>query len=432
MLPLNIILWVAGAAIVLVGATFLAVGLYPARTLLRREFTAYFLSPIAYVVLFVFYLVWAVFFNQTLSQLTAMGPKGIEYPMQSMIGDRWFWLIFLFIPPVLTMRLFAEERSSGTLESLMTAPLRDWQVVLCKYLACFAFYVIMWLPTLIYLPVLLDLRPPQWNGDAWTVFSITMVIGLGAIGTSFIATILALGGSWRFLLKFGIGLFVIGAATTAIGAYGHYHGEFVARLDVLLLLGGVVCALLSLAVTLRPKRRHTTALALGFMLAGFAFLVGAAGIRFGTEAASLVGLDVLPIHELPPMGDAPEAGRLLLVPYGVDPMPVLSAYLGLALVGAMFLSVGLLVSSLVRSQLIAFMISFVICLALFVIKGVFTPHADMSNVDERVLFFFTVPQHFARDFTRGLVDTRHLVLYASVTIFCLFLTVRSLESRRWL
>ena len=46
-----------------------------------------------------------------------------------MFGDERFWLVFLFIPPLLTMRLFAEERSSGTLEMLMTAPLRDWQVV---------------------------------------------------------------------------------------------------------------------------------------------------------------------------------------------------------------------------------------------------------------------------------------------------------------
>ena len=65
-----------------------------------------------------------------------------------------FWLIYLAIPPLLTMRLFAEERGSGTLELLMTSPLRDWQVVLSKYVACFAFYAFLWLPTLAYLPVL--------------------------------------------------------------------------------------------------------------------------------------------------------------------------------------------------------------------------------------------------------------------------------------
>src|SRR5947207_9120047 len=122
-------------------------------SLIRREFSAYFLSPIAYVVLAVFLAVTGHLFYLTLVQLTAEGPEGIEFPMQLMLGDERFWLVYLFIPPLLTMRLFAEERSSGTLEMLMTAPLYDWQVVLSKFLACFGFYIILWLPTLIYLPV---------------------------------------------------------------------------------------------------------------------------------------------------------------------------------------------------------------------------------------------------------------------------------------
>src|SRR5437588_1892282 len=129
----------------------------PTLSLIRREFSAYFLSPIAYVVLAVFLAVTGHLFYLTLLQLTAQGPKGIEFPMQLMLGDEKFWLVYLFIPPLLTMRLFAEERSTGTLEMLMTTPLRDWQVVLSKFVACFGFYVLLWLPTLVYLPILLDL-----------------------------------------------------------------------------------------------------------------------------------------------------------------------------------------------------------------------------------------------------------------------------------
>src|SRR5579864_6760612 len=125
-------------------------------SLIRREFSAYFLSPIAYVVLAVFLAVTGHLFYLTLLQLTARGPQGIAFPMQLMLTDNWFWLVFLFIPPLLTMRLFAEERSSGTLEMLLTAPLRDWQIVLAKYIACLGFYVMMWLPTLLYLPILTD------------------------------------------------------------------------------------------------------------------------------------------------------------------------------------------------------------------------------------------------------------------------------------
>ena len=50
---------------------------------------------------------------------------------------------------------------------------------------------------------------------------------------------------------------------------------------------------------------------------------------------------------------------------------------------------------------------------------------------DRILTLISVPTHFNRDFTRGLIDTRYLTLYASVAVFSLFLTVRSLEGRRW-
>src|SRR6266568_3606450 len=154
-------------------------------SLVRREFSAYFLSPIAYVVLAVFLAVTGHLFYLTLSQLTATGPKGVEFPMQFMLGDEKFWLVYLFIPPLLTMRLFAEERSTGTLEMLMTAPLRDWQVVLSKFLACFAFYVLMWLPTLAYLPVLLGAETAEGRVDPMPVVS--SYLGLALAGAMFLA-----------------------------------------------------------------------------------------------------------------------------------------------------------------------------------------------------------------------------------------------------
>jgi hypothetical protein len=122
--------------------------------------------------------------------------------------------------------------------------------------------------------------------------------------------------------------------------------------------------------------------------------------------------------------------RLVEIQTGIDPMPVLSSYLGLALAGAMFLALGLFVSSLVRSQMVAALVSLVLSL-LFIVAGFWRPDMDTSSPLYQVLFFFSVPLHFSRDFSRGILDTRHLVLYGSVALFCLFLTVRSLESRRW-
>jgi ABC-type transport system involved in multi-copper enzyme maturation permease subunit len=335
-------------ALLLIGsavAIMLLAGLFKSRSLLRREFSAYFLSPVAYVVLVIFLLVTGHLFYLTLEQLTATGPKGAEFPMQLMLGDERFWLVFLFIPPLLTMRLFAEERSTGTLEVLMTAPLRDWEVVLSKYVACLGFYVLLWVPTLAYLPVLLDLEPPVIQ-PVWTPYSITLLCGLAGIVLALLLAIPPLGTGGRV---FGLMLLLAGIIATAVGAWGHY----------------------------------------------------------GTDTE-----------------------HLLMVRAGIDPLPVLSSYLGLFLAGAMFLALGLLVSSLVRSQMVAALISLVLSLV-FIVAGFWRPDMDTSSVFYQVLFFFSVPLHFSRDFSRGLVDSRHLVLYGSVALFCLFMTVRSLESRRW-
>src|SRR5438132_3563088 len=321
-------------------------------SLVRREFGAYFLSPIAYVVLAVFLAVTGHLFYLTLMQLTASGPKGVEYPMQLMLGDEKFWLVFLFIPPLLTMRLFAEERSTGTLEMLMTAPLRDWQVVLSKYFACLAFYVLLWVPTLAYLPVLLDLHDPHlvpfWEPGAftWSIWSLLLVGGLVGLLLSLLLAVLPFGSTGRVLALI---LLLAGAACTGVGAWQHYHQD---------------------------------------------------------------------------------AQHIFSVQAGIDPMPVLSSYLGLMLAGAMFLALGLFVSSLVRSQMVAALISLVFCL-LLILAGFWRPDMDSSSLTYQVLYFFSVPLHFSRDFSRGLVDSRHLILYSSVALFCLFLTVRSMESRRW-
>jgi hypothetical protein len=125
-----------------------------------------------------------------------------------------------------------------------------------------------------------------------------------------------------------------------------------------------------------------------------------------------------------------ESPRLLDVWAGIDPMPVLSSYAGLALAGAMFLAIGLFVSSLVRSQIVAALLSLVLSL-LFIFTGFWRPSLDPGSVFDRALYFFSVPLHFDKAFTVGLVSTQPVVLYSSVTLFCLFLTVRSLESRRW-
>ncbi len=115
---------------------------------------------------------------------------------------------------------------------------------------------------------------------------------------------------------------------------------------------------------------------------------------------------------------------------GLDPRTAASTYLGLALAGAMFLSLGMFISSLVKSQMVAALVALGVGLV-FIVAGIWRPDMDTSGPAYQTLFYFTVPLHFERNFSRGLIDTRNLALYVSVAEFCLFLTVRSLESRRW-
>jgi len=115
-----------------------------------RELRAYFFSPLAYVVLFFFLAVNGVIFVLIVSYLNdPLAPAG--RPLDVFFGGSFlFWMVLLVVAPVLTMRLIAEERRSGSIEVLMTAPVTEGQVVAGKYLAALAFYVFLWLPTVVY------------------------------------------------------------------------------------------------------------------------------------------------------------------------------------------------------------------------------------------------------------------------------------------
>src|SRR5450631_4357902 len=120
-------------------------------TLLSREIRSYFYSPVAYIVLVFFLLVSGVDFY---FQIGYMNQRPMQYSVQeAFFNSVFFWFAFVLIFPLITMRLFAEEFKLGTIEPLMTAPVRDWQVVLAKFFGALVFYVVLWLPTLIYFGV---------------------------------------------------------------------------------------------------------------------------------------------------------------------------------------------------------------------------------------------------------------------------------------
>lgn len=120
-------------------------------TLLMREVRSYFYSPIAYIVLVFFLLVSGVDFY---FQVGYMNQRPVRYSVQeAFFNSIFFWFAFVLIFPLITMRLFSEELKLGTIEPLMTAPVRDWQVVLSKFFGALVFYIVLWIPTLCYFPI---------------------------------------------------------------------------------------------------------------------------------------------------------------------------------------------------------------------------------------------------------------------------------------
>src|SRR5215471_12196839 len=129
----------------------------------RRELGSYFVSPIAYVVIGFFLALTGYFFYDIVGRVIEYSfsmqmrggqfgaPPGIDAPMLVIRNFAGFvTTILLFLVPMLTMGVYAEERKRGTMEMLMTSPITEFQIVIGKFSASLTFFVVMLAPTLIY------------------------------------------------------------------------------------------------------------------------------------------------------------------------------------------------------------------------------------------------------------------------------------------
>lgn len=140
----------------------------------RREFRAYFNSPIAYLAIAVFWAVCGFLFFVVSGFF-----EGARASLRPLF--EWIPMIFVFFVPALSMRLFAEEKRSGTLELLLTFPLTDGEVVLGKYLGSLGFLAVTLALTLVY-PLLVGLLgAPDWGPI------IGGYIGLMLVGGAYLA-----------------------------------------------------------------------------------------------------------------------------------------------------------------------------------------------------------------------------------------------------
>ena len=147
-------------------------------TLYTKELKTFFLSPFGWIVLAFAAVMQGVSLSTGMKALqdAPLADSLVYFVFHTPI----FWFYFLFIFPLITMRLFAEEERSGTLETLLTAPVRTSQVVLSKYLAALTFYLLLWIPAFIHFQLfstLTDIDPPFNGGSLVGAFLIIFLMG---------------------------------------------------------------------------------------------------------------------------------------------------------------------------------------------------------------------------------------------------------------
>jgi ABC-2 type transport system permease protein len=231
----------------------------PALTIAKREIATYFLSPVAYVVTVV-WLVWCGLQFYLLAGVFASAPNlsASANPLSAFFGGSvLFFIPLLVFAPVLTMRLLAEERHTGTLEPLLTVPVTSAHVVIGKYLAALVYWVGLWLPTLMYV---------------WITRQFGR-IDLGAVLASYLGV-------------FGIGLYymAIGLAMSALA-----KNQIVAALLTFMLLSGLFAVgLLSFVDTFADYRDAIDYISLWGHMQSFS--KGIVDTRFVVFDLSLAGL----------------------------------------------------------------------------------------------------------------------------------------------
>ena len=178
----------------------------------HKELRAYFVSPIAYVLFVFFALLFGFFYISSLNfmlQVSSMGPEMggpqtvniNEFMIRPLFGNTA--IILLFLLPMLTMRAYAEETRSGTMELLLTSPLSDVQIIMGKFLGAIALYGAMLALTLVHIGVLFWYGEPEWRP------LLSGYLGLLLMGGSFISIGLAISSMTKNQIVAGVATFAV-------------------------------------------------------------------------------------------------------------------------------------------------------------------------------------------------------------------------------
>ncbi|MEM8605706.1 MAG: ABC transporter permease subunit [Myxococcota bacterium] len=238
---------------------------------MKRELASFFVSPLAYVVL----TSWLIFTGVVFWILTEFYARnavasGADSPLAGFFGgSALFFIPLMVFVPVLTMRLVAAERQSGTLEGLMTVPISEASIIIGKYVAALVMWATMWAPTFIYAWIMNQYGSVDWGAVGSSYLGVfflgTYFMALGLLmstiaPTQIIAAVLsfvALG----VLFTVGIGEYVLDGALREFCSYvsmwGHMQSFAKGVIDTRYLVFDVSVAITAVALSifvLRTRR----------------------------------------------------------------------------------------------------------------------------------------------------------------------------------
>ena len=239
---------------------------------MKRELVSFFVAPLAYVVM-TSWLVWNGVTFWILAEFYARNAvaSGASTPLSGFFGgSALFFIPLLVFVPVLTMRLIASEKQSGTLETLMTAPVSEASVILGKYGASLVTWCVLWLPTVIYAWITSQHGSVDWGATAASYLGV-LCLGAYFMAIGLLMSVLAPNQIIAAVLSFvtlgalfavGIGEFVLDGKAREICAYvsmwGHMQSFSKGVIDTRYLVfdGSLVVLALGLSIGALKARRY--------------------------------------------------------------------------------------------------------------------------------------------------------------------------------
>jgi gliding motility-associated transport system permease protein len=191
-----------------------------------KELRSYFASPIAFVIIGLFSLLFGWFFYMYLTvfvrqseQMMQFGGGAANINQQMVRGVLLnSSVIILFVMPMITMRTYSEEKRSGTIELLLTSPLTDLQIILGKFFGALGLYVSMLLVTVLYMGILFVYGNPEWRPI------VAGYLGLLLLGGCFISAGLLISSMTKNQIVAGIVTFAVFLMLWVIGWIGESSG----------------------------------------------------------------------------------------------------------------------------------------------------------------------------------------------------------------